>query len=338
MKYTKVQEDRSKFNSMFGQLKECRMSLEKDDTPIVDIFNSIINVDLIKKSLTEKRTKFINKKRSENRCDFSKLFDLIRKDYKAFFNFSEAMSEYLYSEDKVLDVAIEPKEFVSLKDIKLIYEFRKDFIPSFQMDKELRDELLSLSAKLYLEIHKKKSDYYASDYHSDKYRAQEFFSDLVSDISKLFFIKSLHEKELYFVFDENELKVPTKEDDLSTRGDKLYICDFFEGNNKEEDLFYFNKFLLDDNLSKEKLTEIFVYKIKVAIDSRIESIVDINSPIFSLINLELGNVPIDLFTDVQILLQIQKHKKSYDFSTIENIKKITSDEQFARFMKILAKI
>lgn len=56
------------------------------------------------------------------------------------------------------------------------------------------------------------------------------------------------------------------------------------------------------------------------------------------INIELGNVPIDLFTDVQILLQIQKHKKSYDFSTIENIKKITSDEQFARFMKILAKI
>lgn len=338
MKYTKIQEDRSKFNSMFGQLKECRLSLEKDDTPIVDIFNSIIDIDLIKKSMSERRTKFVNKKRSGNRCDFGKLFDLIRKDYKAFFNFSEAMSEYLYSEDKVLDITIEPKEFVSLKNIKLIYDFKKDFIPSFQMDKELRDELLSLSAKLYLETHKKKSDYYASDYHSDKYRAQEFFSDLVSDISKLFFIKSLHEKELYFVFDENELKVPTKEDDLSTRGDKLYICDFFEGNNKEEDLFYFNKFLLDDNLSKEKLTEVFVDKIKVAIDSRIESIVDINSPIFSLINLELGNVPIDLFTDVQILLQIQKHKKSYNFSTIENIKKITSEDQFARFMKILAKI
>lgn len=288
--------------------------------------------------MIERRTKFLNKKRSENRCDFSKLFDLIRKDYKAFFNFSEAMSEYFYSEDKVLDVTIEPKEFVSLKNINLIYEFRKDFIPSFGLDKELKDELLSLSAKLYLETHKKKSDYYASDYYPDKYRAQEFFSDLVSDISKLFFIKSLHERELYFVFDENELKISTTEDDLSTRGDKLYICDFFEGNNKEEDLFYFNKFLLDDNLSKEKLTEVFVDKIKVAIDSRIESIVDINSHIFSLINLELGNVPIDLFTDVQILLQIQKHKKSYDFSTIENIKKITSDEQFARFMKILAKI
>lgn len=156
---------------------------------------------------------------------------------------------------------------------------------------------------------------YDSPFSNDKY--------YISNIRKLFL---------------NELKVPTKEDDLSTRGDKLYICDFFEGNNKEEDLFYFNKFLLDDNLSKEKLTEIFVDKIKVAIDSRIESIVDINSPIFSLINLELGNVPIDLFSDVQILLQIQKHKKSYDFSTIENIKKITSDEQFARFMKILAKI
>lgn len=49
MKYTKIQEDRSKFKSMFGQLKECRLSLEKDDTPIVDIFNFIINVDLIKK-------------------------------------------------------------------------------------------------------------------------------------------------------------------------------------------------------------------------------------------------------------------------------------------------
>lgn len=338
MKYTKIQEDRSKFNYMFGQLKECRLSLEKDDTPIVDIFNSIINVDLIKKSLTEKRTKFINKKRSENRCDFSKLFDLIRKDYKAFFNFSEAMSEYLYSEDKVLDVTIEPKEFVSLKNIKLMYEFKKDFIPSFQMDKELRDELLNLSAKLYLQTHKKKSDYYTYDCRPDKYLAQEFFSDLVSDISKLFFIKSLHKKELYFVFDKNELKIPTTEDDLSTSGDKLYICDFFEERDKEEDLFYFNKFLLGDNLSKDKLIEVFVDKIKVAIDSRIESIVDINSPIFSLINIELGNVPIDLFTDVQILLQIQKHKKSYDFSTIENIKKITSDDQFARFMKILAKI
>ena len=66
MKYTKVQEDRSKFNSMFGQLKECRMSLEKDDTPIVDIFNSIIDIGLIKKSMIERRTKFLNKKRSEN--------------------------------------------------------------------------------------------------------------------------------------------------------------------------------------------------------------------------------------------------------------------------------
>lgn len=46
---TKVQEDRSRFNSMFGQLKECRMSLEKDDSLVVDIFNSIIDVDLIKK-------------------------------------------------------------------------------------------------------------------------------------------------------------------------------------------------------------------------------------------------------------------------------------------------
>ena len=335
---TKIQEERGKFNSMFEQLKECRSSLEKDDSPIVDIFNSIINVDLIKKSLIEKRTKFLNKKRSENICDFGKLFELIQKDYKAFFNFSEEMSQYLYSENKVLDVTIEPKEFVSLKDIKLIYEFKKDFIPSFKLDKELRDELLILSAKLYLQTHKKKSDYYASDYHPDKYRAQEFFSDLVSDISKLFFIRSLPEKELYFMFNENELKVPTKEDDLFSCGDKLYICDFFEERNKEEDLFYFNKFLLDDKLSKEKLTEVFVDKIKVAIDSRIESIVDINSSIFSLINIELGNVPIDLYTDNQILFQIQKYKKSFDFSTIENIKKITSKEQFERFMKILAEI
>lgn len=335
---TKIQEDRSRFNSMFEQLKECRASLEKDDSPIVDIFNSIINVDLIKKSLIEKRTKFLNKKRSENRCDFGKLFELIQKDYKAFFNFSEEMSKYLYSEDKVLDVTIEPKEFISLKNIKLIYEFKKDFIPSFDLNKELRDELLNFSAKLYLETHKKKSDYYVSNYHSDKYRAQEFFSDLVADISKLFFIRSLPEKELYFIFNENELKVPTKEVDLSSRGDKLYICDFFEERDKEEDLFYFNKFLLDDCLSKEKLIEVFVDKIKVAIDSRIESIVDINSSIFSLINIELGNVPIDLYTDTQILFQIQKYKKSFDFSTIENIKKITSDEQFARFMKILAEI
>lgn len=250
---------------------------------------------MIKKSLIEKRTKFLNKKRSENSCYFRKLFELIQKDYKAFFNFTEAMSNYMYSEDKVLDVTIEPKEFVSLKDIKLIYELKKDFIPSFELDKELRDELLNLSAKLYLQTHKKKSDYYASDYHQDKYRAQEFFSDLISDISKLFFVRSLPEKELYFMFNENELKVPTKEEDLSGRGDKFYICDFFEERNKEEDLFYFNKFLLDDNLSKEKLTKFFVDKIKFAIDSRIESIVDINSSIFSLINIELGNVPIDLY-------------------------------------------
>ena len=65
------------------------------------------------------------------------------------------MSEYFYSEDKVLDVTIEPKEFVSLKNIKLIYEFRKDFIPSFGLDKELKDELLGLSAKLYLETTKR---------------------------------------------------------------------------------------------------------------------------------------------------------------------------------------
>lgn len=336
MKYTKVQENRDKFNSMFAQLKECRMSLEKDDTPIVGIFNTIIDVDSRKKALSKRRTKFLNKKRSENRCDFSKLFDLIRKDYKAFFNFSEAMSEYLYSEQDVLDVKIEPDRFVSMNDINLTYKLKGDFGSSLSED--LKNELLSMLAKLYLETHKKKSNYYTFEGLPHEFYAMEFFSDLVKDISELFFIKSLHKKELYFVFDKNELKIPTTEDDLSTRGDKLYICDFFEERDKEEDLFYFNKFLLDDNLSKEKLTEVFVDKIKVAIDSRIESIVDINSPIFSLINLELGNVPIDLFTDVQILLQIQKHKKSYDFSTIENIKKITSDEQFARFMKILAKI
>ena len=147
------------------------------------------------------------------------------------------MSNYMYSEDKVLDVTIEPKESVSLKDIKLIYELKKDFIPSFELDKELRDELLNLSAKLYLQTHKKKSDYYASDYHQDKYRAQEFFSDLISDISKLFFVRSLPEKELYFMFNENELKVPTKEEDLSGRGDKLYICDFFKSATRKKIYF-----------------------------------------------------------------------------------------------------
>lgn len=332
---TKVQEDRSRFNSMFEQLKECRASLEKDDSPIVDIFDSIIDIDYRKKALSKKRTKFVNKKRSENRCDFSKLFDLIQKDYKAFFNFSEAMSEHLYSEQDVLDVQIEPVRFVSMNDIKLTYKLKADL---GSLSKDLKDELLSMLAKLYLETHKKKSNYYTFDGLTHEYYAMEFFSDLVKEISNLFFIKSLPTKELYFVFDEKELKVPTTEDDLSICGDKLYICDFFEERNKEEDLFYFNKFLLDDNLSKEKLTEVFVDKIKVAIDSRIESIVDINSSIFSLINIELGNVPIDLYTDTQILFQIQKYKKSFDFSTIENIKKITSDEQFARFMKILAEI
>ena len=94
-----------------------------------------------------------------------------------------------------------------------------------------------MSAKLYLQTHKKKSDYYASDYHQDKYRAQEFFSDLISDISKLFFVRSLPEKELYFMFNENELKVPTKEEDLSGRGDKLYICDFFKSATRKKIYF-----------------------------------------------------------------------------------------------------
>ena len=89
---------------------------------------------------------------------------------------------------------------------------------------------------------KRKSDYYTYDYRPDKYRAQEFFSDLVSDISKLFFIKSLHERELYFVFDENELKISTAEDDLSPVEINYIFVIFLKVIIRKKICFYFNKF------------------------------------------------------------------------------------------------
>ena len=139
-------------------------------------------------------------------------------------------------------------------------------------------------------------------------------------------------------FDKNELKVPTSDEDLSLCGNKLFICDFFEEQSRWEDLLYVIKYLLEDNSTKEELIEMFANKIKLKIDSKIESLLNLDSGIYSFINIEFGNVPIDLYTDDQILSQIRNLKKCFNFSTIENIKKITSEEQFKRFMNLLSQI
>lgn len=336
MKNTKDFESRAKFNAMFNQLKDYRNSLEKDDSPIVDIFNHLIKIDLIKKTLNENRNRFIEENNSKNNCDFSRLFNLIRRDYQSFLEFSKYFSGYQHNEEKVLEVDIQPKQFISVKDVQLTYKFKTDIASSLSDD--LKEELLGVLSKLYLKIHNEKQYYYFENDNSNKYIPQGFFSDYILKISRLFFARHLSDESVYFIFDKNELKVPTSDDDLSLCGNKLFICDFFEKQSRWEDLLYVNKYLLEDNSTKEELIEMFANKIKLKIDSKIESLLNLDSGIYSFMNIELGNVPIDLYTDDQILSQIRNLKKCFNFSTIENIKKITSKEQFERFINLLSQI
>lgn len=100
----------------------------------------------------------------------------------------------------------------------------------------------------------------------------------------------------------------------------------------------FNKWNRDENLDSDKLLLFFSDELKRKFDQLLSDLLLINSPKFKLEKVESGFVPLFMFTDSQILSSIKEGENTYSFSTIKSIKKMTSKEQFERFINLLSQI
>lgn len=98
------------------------------------------------------------------------------------------------------------------------------------------------------------------------------------------------------------------------------------------------KHLYFDSIDEDKLLSFFCDELKKKFDQLLSDLLIMDSPKFKLEKVESGFVPLFMFTDSQILNCIKEGENTYSFSTIKSIKKITSEEQFERFMNLLSQI
>lgn len=98
------------------------------------------------------------------------------------------------------------------------------------------------------------------------------------------------------------------------------------------------KYLYFDSIKEDRLLSFFCDELKRKFDQLLSDLLLINSPKFKLEKVGSGFVPLFMFTDTQILNCIKEGENTYSFSTIKSIKKMTSEEQFERFMNLLSQI
>ena len=93
-----------------------------------------------------------------------------------------------------------------------------------------------------------------------------------------------------------------------------------------------------ERVDENELLSFFSGQIKELFDKFLVDILKINNWRFELSRVVSGFTPLFMFTDSQILNSIKEGENTYSFSTIKSIKKMTSKEQFERFMSLLSQI
>ena len=159
--------------------------------------------------------------------------------------------------------------------------------------------------------------------------------EIISDIHILLFKNRIKNFQFKFSFESLNLDI-FKHNDFDNNS--IYIGDLMDPDERSIFDVMIAKCLFFKELDKDRLLLFFCDELKGKFDKLLSDISIINSPKFKLEKVQSGFVPLFMFTDSQILNSIKEGENLYSFSTIKSIKKITSEEQFERFMNLLSQI
>ena len=307
-------------------LKGYRQEIEDDNSKLLTFLKDNVDIKQARSKFELDKKKFLDEYfyGKGSKADFSerleKFLKVVEKDLRSFYIFSKVVINTTY--ESLLD------EFF-WNDCTSKFEIKGSLSGVMKKDTEVEveDYISNLLKSFFVS-----SDF--DDYGVDKGRISCLWK-IINDINLLLFRTRMTNFWFKFSFESFNLEV-FNHNDFDKNG--IHIGELIVNDEREIFNIMIAKHLYFDNLEEDKLLSFFSDELKRKFDQLLSDLLLINSPKFKLEKVESGFVPLFMFTDSQILNCIKEGENTYSFSTIENIKKITSDEQFARFMKILAKI
>ena len=307
-------------------LKSYRNQIQEDENILLSFIKENINIQEIREKFERDKEEFFreNYYGKEELSDFTKKFEnflrVVADDIKSFYIFSKTVaSSYfeVFLEDLIWNSS------TSKLEIKNVL--------SGLMDKNTEIEVIEYVSYIL------NSFFVESVFSEDEvYKNRiSWICNIITDIHFLLFKTRIRDFKFSFSFDDFKFKIfEYKDFDINS----IYINDFIESNEKDAFDIIVAKCLFFEQFREDELLSFFSNQIKKKFDEFLVDILKIDCSRFKLEKVGSGFVPLFMFTDTQILNCIKDGENTYSFSTIKSIKKMTSEEQFERFMNLLSQI
>jgi hypothetical protein len=307
-------------------LKGYRQEIEDDNSKLLTFLKDNLDIKQARSKFESDKNKFLDEyyygKGSKDECSerLEKFLKVVEKDLRSFYIFSKVVINTTY--ESLLD------EFF-WNDCTSKFEIKGSLSGVMKKDTEVEveDYISNLLKSFFVS-----SDF--DDYGVDKGRISCLWK-IINDISLLLFRTRMTNFWFKFSFESFNLEV-FNHNDFDKNG--IHIGELMVNDEREIFNIMIAKHLYFDNLDEDKLLLFFSDELKRKFDQLLSDLLLINSPKFKLEKVESGFVPLFMFTDSQILNCIKEGENTYSFSTIKSIKKMTSEEQFERFMNLLSQI
>ena len=308
-------------------LKSYRSQIEDDERILLSFIKENINIQEIRQKFERDKAEFFNDNyygKEETFSDFTKksekFLQVIEDDVKSFYIFSKTVaSSYfeVFLNDLIWDSS------TSKLEIKNVL--------SGLMDKNTENEVIEYVSYILNSFF---VESIFSEEEVDKNRIG-CICNIITDIHILLFRTRIQNFKFSFSFDDFKFNIFEYKD---FNGNAIYINDLIESNEKESFDIIIAKCLFFEKVREDELLSFLSKQIKKKFDELLIDILKIDCSKFKLEKVESGFVPLFMFTDSQILNCIKEGENTYSFSTIKSIKKMTSKEQFERFMNLLSQI
>lgn len=316
------------FNWANNVLKTYRKEIEDDENILKSFLKENFDLQKVRKEFEKDKAEFlvnnyykIGDPSSEFIEKFERFLQVICGDIKNFYIFSKIVAS-TYFEDLLGD---------------LIWNSSNSKFEIKNKLSGLMDENIELEVVEYVSyiLNSFFTESVFSKDEVDKNRIS-CICNIISDIHFLLFRTRITSFKLVFSFDDFKLKVLKNYNDID--GNDIYINEFMDMNERPLFDVMIAKCLFFERVDENELLSFFLDQIKELFDKFLVDILKIDNWRFELSRVVSGFTPLFMFTDSQILNSIKEGENTYFFSTIKSIKKITSKEQFERFINLLSQI
>lgn len=307
-------------------LKGYRREIEDDNSKLLTFLKDNIDIDRVRTQFESDKDEFLDEYYYGNgsKADYSERLEeflkVVEKDLKSFYIFSKVVVTTPY--ENLLDELV-------WNDSTSKFEITGSL--SGVMKKDTEVEVENYTSNIL------KSFFVASEfdeYGLDKGRISCLWN-IINDIRILLFKSRMTNFWFKFSFENFDLEV-FKHNEFDNNS--IHIGELIVHDEKPIFDILIAKYLYFDSIEEDKLLSFFCDELKRKFDQLLSDLLLINSPKFKLEKVESGFVPLFMFTNSQILNCIKDGENTYSFSTIKSIKKMTSEEQFERFMNLLSQI